>query len=311
VKGYARKVRRVLVAVMLANLVVAIAKVVIGSFANSLAVVGDGLHSGVDALANGVALLVLRYSTRPADEDHPYGHSKYETMAAFFISAMLLLTAFELGRQAVGRLVNPEPTGVNALTMGVMGLSLIVNVVVAWSERRAGTRYASDVLLADAAQTRADIGVSLAVLVGLGLHVLAIPGLDPILDPLLALGVALFIAYAAYSVFRDVLPILTDRIAFDPVEIAAIVRAVPGVRNVHDIRSRGPARESYVQMHLVVDRQDVAGAHAIADEVERRLAEKLGVKETFVHVEPDDDASGPPGTRGERVDHGDAALGKG
>jgi len=298
VKGYARKVRRVLVVVMAANLAIAAGKIVIGSLANSLAVVADGLHSGVDALANAVALLILRYSTRPADEDHPYGHSKYETMAAFALSALLLLTAFELGRQAVGRIAHPETTTVSALTLGVMVVTVAVNVAVAWSERRAGRRYASDVLLADAAQTRADVFVSLAVLAGLALHRLEIPGLDPILDPLLALGVSLFIAYAAYAVFRDVLPILTDRIAFDPGQIAALVRQVPGVRSVHDIRSRGPAREAYVQMHLVVDPADVEGAHAIADEVERRLAESLGVKETFVHIEPHDDASGPPGTRG-------------
>src|SRR5581483_9279571 len=255
---------------MAANLAIAAGKIVIGSLANSLAVVADGLHSGVDALANAVALLILRYSTRPADEDHPYGHSKYETMAAFALSALLLLTAFELGRQAVGRIAHPETTTVSALTLGVMVVTVAVKVAVAWSERRAG----------------------------LALHRREIPGLDPILDPLLALGVSLFIAYAAYAVFRDVLPILTDRIAFDPGQIAALVRQVPGVRSVHDIRSRGPAREAYVQMHLVVDPADVEGAHAIADEVERRLAESLGVKETFVHIEPHDDASGPPGTRG-------------
>src|SRR5581483_1692430 len=139
---------------MAANLAIAAGKIVIGSLANSLAVVADGLHSGVDALANAVALLILRYSTRPADEDHPYGHSKYETMAAF--------------------------------TLSVMVVTVAVNVAVAWSERRAGRRYASDVLLADAAQTRADVFVSLAVLAGLALHRLEIPGLDPILDPLLA-----------------------------------------------------------------------------------------------------------------------------
>ncbi|MEA3199024.1 MAG: hypothetical protein QOE90_452 [Thermoplasmata archaeon] len=293
-KGYARRVQMVIVAVLVANLLIAVAKIVVGSLANSLAVVGDGLHSGVDALANGVALLVLRYSTRPPDEDHPYGHTKYETLAAFVISALLLLTAFELGRQAVDRVVHPQATAVDLLTLGVMVASLVANVLVSWLEGREARRHGSDVLLADSRQARADIAVSAAVLVGLGLHRLGVPGLDP----LLALGVAFFIAYAAYSVFRDVLPVLTDRIAFDPADVAAIVMEVPGVRSVHDIRSRGPPREPYVQMHLVVDKEDVAGAHAIADEVERRLAERLGVKETFVHVEPEDDASGPPGSRG-------------
>jgi cation diffusion facilitator family transporter len=306
-KGYARRVQRVLLAVMAVNLAIAIGKIIAGSYANSLSVVGDGLHSGVDALANGVALLVLRYSAQPPDEDHPFGHSKYETLAAFVISALLLLTAFELGRQALARIVTPEETIVSLWTVGIMIVTLVANAGVWWFERREGRAHKSEVLMADATQARSDIFVTLAVLAGLALRGVAPAGLAPYLDPALALGVALFIAYAAYAVFRDVLPILTDRIAFDPTEIARVVREVPGVRNVHDIRSRGPPRESYVQMHLVVDPDDVAGAHAIADEVERRLAETLGVRETFVHIEPDDDASGPPGTRG---DTSVGALGK-
>ena len=78
--------------------------------------------------------------------------------------------------------------------------------------------------------------------------------------------------------------------------MAAIVRSVPGVVSVHDIRSRSTRRAPYVQMHLVVDRTDVRGAHEVADEVERRLASELGVKESFVHIEPEDDRSGPPGS---------------
>jgi divalent metal cation (Fe/Co/Zn/Cd) transporter len=83
---------------------------------------------------------------------------------------------------------------------------------------------------------------------------------------------------------------------FEPALVARIVSGVPGVLNVHDIRSRGTARESYVQMHLVVDAHDVQTAHDITDEVERRLESELGVKEVLIHVEPFDDASGPPGS---------------
>src|SRR5581483_8506891 len=121
---------------------------VVGSMANSLAVVGDGLHSGVDALANAVALLVLRYAARPPDEDHPFGHSKYETLAAFVISAMLLLTAFELGREAVARLVHPEATAVSALTIGIMLTSVVANALVSFLEGRAGRAFGSEVLRA-------------------------------------------------------------------------------------------------------------------------------------------------------------------
>jgi cation diffusion facilitator family transporter len=267
-----------------------------------LSVVADGLHSGVDAAANLIAIFVLRLAEAPPDEDHPYGHSKYETLAAFVLSGLLVLTAFELARAAVGRLVAPQPPELSALTFATMFVTLAVNLAVALLETRGARRLRSELLAADAAQTRGDIVVSLAVLGGMFLS----PVAGGWIDPLLALGVAVFIAWSAYRVFREVLPVLTDRVVYDVVEVARVVESVPGVVSVHDIRSRGPPREAFVQMHLVVDRRDVAGAHAIADEVERRLAEELGVREAFVHIEPEDDDSGPPGTRraGERASKG-------
>jgi len=293
-RGYARRVRRVLVVALGLNVALALAKLAVGLRADSLSVIGDALHSGVDAVANVAAILVLRFAEAPADEDHPYGHAKYETLAAFVLSGLLVLTAFELGRAAVERLLTPVAPVVSPLLVGVMVATLAVNVFVATMETRAGRREGSQILLADAAQSRGDAYVTLAVLGGLALSEMGFAHADA----LLALAVAFFIAAAAYKVFRDALPVLTDRIAHDPQTIARVVRGVPGVVNVHDIRSRGGPRDAFVQMHLVVDRSDVAGAHAIADEVERRVSQELGVKEVFVHVEPEDDASGPPGTAG-------------
>lgn len=294
-KGYTKHVRRVLGITLALNLAVSLAKLSAGALANSLAVIGDGLHSGVDAAGNIAALIVLHWAAAPPDEDHPYGHHKYETLAAFLLGALLLLTAFELAERAVLRMLDPQVATIMPLTVGTMLATLAVNLGVSAYERHMGRKHGSELLLADAAHTRSDVYVTLGVLGGLALSPLGIP----FLDPLLALGIAAFIAYTSWHVFRDVIPVLTDRVAYDPVEVARIVREVPGVQNVHDIRSRGPAREAFIQMHLVVDPDDVAGAHAIADEVERRLSDALGVKEVFIHIEPEDDASGPPGSRGE------------
>lgn len=302
-KGYARHVQRVLLIALALNLAVAVGKLVAGWRANSLAVIGDGLHSAVDAAANVVALVVLRFASRPADEDHPFGHGRYETLAAFVLGGMLLLTAFELGRSGVVRLLAPQDTDVTSVTLAVMLGTLAVNLGVAWYETREGQRHQSQILLADAAQTRSDVYVTVAVLVGLAIQAAGVPYVDSVL----AIGVALSIARAAWHVYRDVLPVLTDASVFDPHLVARVVRDVPGVLNVHDIRSRGTRREAYVQMHLVVEPGDVRGAHDIADEVERRLADELGVKEALVHIEPEDDRSGPPGSRGDRP----VAAGKG
>ena len=284
--------QRVLVATLVLNLAVAIGKLVAGFRANSLSVIGDGLHSSVDALSNVIALIVIHFSAAPADEDHPFGHSRYETLAAFVLGGLLFLTAFELARSAVTRFFVPQDTLVDALTLGTIVVTLGVNVFVSWYERREGRRQQSEVLIADAAHTRSDVYVTLAVLGGLVFQRFGFERADAVL----AFFVAGAIGLAGWRVYRDVLPALTDRAVFHADEVAAIVRGVPGVVSVHDIRSRGTRREPYVQMHLVVDRHDVVGAHEVADEVERRLATELGVKESFVHIEPEDDRSGPPGS---------------
>lgn len=293
-ESYARGVARVLWVVLGLNLLVAAGKLVAGWRADSLSVTGDGLHSLVDGLSNVVGLVVLRMASQPADEDHPFGHAKYETVAALVLAGLMLLTAFELGQAAVERLLSPRALDVDALTLVVMLATLGVNALVSWFEAREGRRRGSGVLVADAAHTRSDVYVTLGVLAGLGLQRLGVEGADA----LVALAVAGFIVWSAWGVLRHALPVLTDATAIDPVEVARVVRAVPGVVSVHDIRSRRAGAESFVQMHLVVDATDIAGAHAVTDEVERRVSAELDVKEVFVHIEPEDDASGPPGSSG-------------
>lgn len=292
--NYARRVARVLSIVLVLNATVAVGKLVAGGMANSISVTGDGLHSLMDAFANLVGLVVLRIATAPPDEDHPFGHSKHETLAAFVISGLLVLTAFELGQNALGRLLHDVRPDITLFTLAALLGTLVVNVFVARYEKSAGQELGSDFLLADAAQTHGDVWVTLSILAGIALDRAGVP----LVDPLLGLGVAGVILYVAYGVFREAAPVLTDRVVYEPTTVADLVQQVPGVLSVHDIRSRGTPRESYVQMHLVVDTDDVTVAHDITDEVERRLEDELGVKEVLIHVEPFDDGSGPPGTSG-------------
>lgn len=292
-RGYGRAVRKVLLVVLTLNVLVALAKLVAGAAANSLSLLGDGTHSLIDATNNVVALVLVHFASRPADEDHPYGHAKIETIGAFILGGLLFLAAFELARAAVRRLAEPVAPDISPLTVGVVAVTLVVNVATTWYERAAGKRLASDVLVADATHTLSDVFVSGGVLLGF----LAARAGYPIADPLLALVVAVVIGFAGYRVFASATPILTDRIVYDPADVDRLARSVPGVESVHDIRSRGRTHEAYVQMHLVVSTRDVVEAHAITDAVERLIEKELGAKEVFIHVEPEDDASGPPGTR--------------
>lgn len=286
--GYRVAVRRVLFTVLAANLAVVAVKTYAAYRTGSLAIASDALHSLVDAANNVAGLLIIHFATAPPDHDHPYGHHRYETLAAFVVAGFLVLTAFELTRLAVGRLVSgAAPPALDGLSLGLVVLTGLASVAVAYFEAREGRRLGSDMVVADAAHTASDVGVSAAVIAG---YVAAANGFAWA-DPVVTLLVAVVIAVVGYRIFQRSVPVLTDRVVFDPDLIAGLVREVPGVVNVHDIRSRGHAREAYVQMHLVVASRDVEEAHAITEAVERHLETKLGAKEVLVHVEPRDDSA--------------------
>lgn len=283
-EGYGRRVRLVLSVVLGLNLLVAAVKTFVALRTGSLSVTADTFHSVLDAANNVLGLVILRAATAPPDEDHPWGHAKFETVAAFFVAGLLFVTAFEILQSAVGRLFSPSAISVDPLSVGLLAGTVAVNVGVTVWEGWQGRVLGSELLRADAAHTRADVLVSAAVLAGLGLSRLGIEAADPAI----AAAVAGFIAFTGWRIFQRTLPVLTDRAVFTSAQIRAIVEAVPGVRNVHDIRSRGRPGEAYVQMHLVVEPEDVLRAHAITEEIEQALETKLGVREAVIHVEPDE-----------------------
>jgi cation diffusion facilitator family transporter len=281
-----RAVRRVLWGLLVANVAVVAAKLVIGFATGSLAVLGDALHSTVDALNNVLALVVVRAAAKPPDEDHPYGHGKFETLGALVIVGFMSITCFELVRDAVTRLAGgrPAPAPSN-MQLAILVATLAVNVAVAWYETRRGRALASDLLLADAAHTRADVFITIGVLTGLLFSRRGWAWVDPVL----ALGIAVFIVRIAYSIFQRVVPVLVDERAIPTAAIQSLAEAVDGVKGAYGIRSRGGtlATVRYAEVTIAVDSAtNVRAAHAIADEVEARLKRDFALTEVTVHVEP-------------------------
>ncbi|HEX9704196.1 MAG TPA: cation diffusion facilitator family transporter [Gemmatimonadales bacterium] len=279
-------VRRVLIALLVANLAVVGAKLVVGLTSTSLAVMGDALHSSVDALNNVLALVVVGLASKAPDADHPYGHGKFETLGALAIVGFMSITCFELIRDAVGRLVESRAAPLlSDEQLAVLLGTLAVNVVVAWYENRRGTDLESDLLLADAAHTRADVFITAGVLIGM---LLGRRGLRWA-DPALALLIAAFIVRIAYRIFQRTVPVLVDERAIPDTTIRSLVEGVDGVKSAYDIRSRGGkgGHLRYAEVTIAVDRNaNVAAAHAIADLVEDRLKRELRLNEVTVHVEP-------------------------
>ena len=279
-------IRRVLIGLLIANLAVVGAKLIIGFTTGSLAVLGDGLHSTIDALNNVLGIVVIRVAAKAPDEDHPYGHGKFETLGALVIVGFMSITCFELVRDSVGRLAErTAPPQLSDIQLAVLVGTLGVNVLVARYESRRGEELGSDLLLADAAHTRADVFITVGVLIGM---LLARGGLWWA-DPVLALLIASFIVLIAYRIFQRVVPVLVDARAIPDSTIQSVAESVDGVMSAYSIRSRGAGAPvaRYAEVTIAVDRNaNVAAAHAVADAVEDRLKQDLQLHEVTVHVEP-------------------------
>jgi cation diffusion facilitator family transporter len=281
-----RAIRRVLWITLGLNLVATAAKLIVGFWTGSLSLIADGFDSVFDAATNVIGLVGIYLAARPADADHPYGHRKAETITALIISSLLFLTTWELIQGAVERLHHPSllEAEVNAWSFGALLVSIVVHATVVWYELRAGRRLQSDVLVADAMHTRADIFISLSVMGGL----IAVQLGYPLADPILALIVALVIAKIGIDIIRENSPTLMDQVVVPPSQMEQIVLSVPGVISCHRVRSRGHRGAVYADLHLQVDpSMGTYQAHAIAHEVQHRLHKRLpDIEDVTIHVEP-------------------------
>jgi len=277
-------VRRVVLGLLAANLVVVGAKLAVGLASGSLAVLGSAVDSAVDALNNVLALFVVRVASKEPDEDHPYGHGKFETLGALGIVGFLSITCFELVRGAVNDLTSgTRRVVVTDTQLAVLTLALGVNVLIAWYENRRGGELGSELLVTDAAHTRADVFITAGVLAGV---LFARRGLWWV-DPALAIVVAFVIVWVAYRIVVRTVPVLVDQRAIPTGHIQETAQAVSGVKSAYGIRSRGPSDLRYAEVTIAVDRHaDVESAHAIADAVEERLKRDLRLHEVTVHIEP-------------------------
>jgi len=278
------QVRRVLAGLLVANVGVVGAKFVIGLGSGSLSVLGDAVHSSVDAMNNVLGLAIIAVATRGPDEDHPYGHQKFETLGALAIVMFLSVSGFEIVKGAVQRLAaGPTPLTITPLQFGLLLGTLGVNAIVAWYENRRGQELHSEILLADAAHTRADVFVTVGVVLG----VLAARAGWPWADPVVALGVAALIVWLAYGILARSIPVLVDEQAVPAGQIQSVAEAIRGVARAYDIRSRGPAAHRFAELTIAVEgTATVSDAHAVADAVEASVRDALELHEVVVHVEP-------------------------
>ena len=277
-------VRRVLGLTLLLNVLVSAGKIVVGKLSGSLSMVADGYHSLTDGLNNVVGLVVAGFAYKPPDAGHPYGHRKFETAATAFIGLALLGVAYHLIEQAFASVAATARPVVGALNWIVMGATLVVNMFVAWYERREGQRLGSPYLVADSAHTRSDIYVTLGVVASFAGARAGLPWADGVV----AAGIAIFIAFLGVQVLIGSFNTLTDRAVLASEGLAAIVMAVPGVRACREIRTRGELGAVYVDLVVHVDGDmSLSAAHDVADRIEAVMQHAHPeIVDVVVHLEP-------------------------
>lgn len=273
-----------LILILGANLLVSLSKLGVGIIGGLSAVTADGIHSMVDASSNVVGLFAVHFAARPADREHPYGHAKFEALAALFIGGMVGMTAVELVRMAVTALLEGRSPTVSAWTVGVMLGTLLINLGVAAFERREGRRLKSAILLADADHTFSDVLVTIGVLGSLLLVKLGYPQADGIL----ALALVGFIVYIAVGIVKGAIFVLADAARLDPATVRATALALSGVEAVRRVRSRGLETSVFVDLAVQVKPGLSLGeAHDLSHRVEQAIREAFPeVVDVVVHIEP-------------------------
>lgn len=277
-------VNRVLVRVLLLNLAVAGAKLALGYATGAVSVISDGFHSLTDSAANITGLVAMRASRKPPDADHPYGHRKYETLAAAGIFVLLLFVVIEVVRAATLRLQSGEPPIVTPLSFGIMLATLAVNVIVVRYEAGQGRVLSSELLRADAMHTRSDVYTSIGVVASLA----AVWAGYPVLDPIAALVVAVFIARTGFEIARHTSRVLSDMIVIAEDDIRSVVMSVPEVVGCHHIRTRGSSDHAFLDLHVWFQGDTTLfEAHRLSHVVKDLLLEKYPqIADAVIHIEP-------------------------
>ncbi|PYR91171.1 MAG: cation transporter [Acidobacteria bacterium] len=263
---------------------VAGAKLILGYATGTVSVLSDGFHSLTDAASNIIGLVGMRAAHMPPDADHPYGHRKYETLAAAAIFMFLLLAVLEIGRAALKGLSAPAPLVVTWLSFTVMIVTLIINLSVVRYEAGEANRLNSELLHADSMHTRTDVYATIGVLVSLTGVWLGFP----LLDPIGGIAIAVVIARAGYQIGRDTSRILSDRVMIEEEDIRRVVMSVPEVLGCHQIRSRGTFDHVFLDLHVWFPAEaTLRHAHEVSHVVKDRLLEKYPqIADAIIHIEP-------------------------
>ena len=268
------------------NLVLSAVQITAGIFSKSQALIADGIHSLSDLVSDAIVLFAGHHSQKDADKEHPYGHQRFETAASLVLGLLLLAVGVGMLWSAVKKLEAPESVQqVHVLALWVAGVALVSKELLFRYMLAVAKRVKSSMLVANAWHARSDAASSLVV----GLGIIGNLAGYPILDPIAALIVGLMVGKMGWSFAWNALHDLLDR-AVDEQEVQAIEKTLletPGVRGVHDVRTRKMGDLIVVDAHLEVDADiTVEAGHSLAVLAKQRVLQRHRVLDVMTHIDP-------------------------
>jgi len=287
-----RKTRAAMVSVC-SNISLIIMKVMAGIASGSVSIISEAIHSAMDLVAALIALFAVKKSDLPPDERHPYGHDKIENVSGVIEALLILLAAGWIIFEAVDKLFHPAAIESIGWGVLVMVISAVVNSGVSAYLYKVAKEEESVALAADALHLKADVLTSAGVAIGLGgIWLASLFGHSlAILDPLVAIAVAIFIVREAISMLNEAFhPLLDHSMSHEELETTSriITKCCPAASGFHDLRSRRAGRRRHIDFHLTLPTEMTIGeAHDICDRIEHEIIEQLPHAILLIHVEPD------------------------
>ena len=286
---FKRVANRVSFITIVQNAILSIFKLFAGIFAHSNAMISDAIHSASDVFSTIVVIIGVKLASKDSDKEHPYGHERLECVAAIVLAMVLFLTGLEIGAQAVKDIVRGnygdlEAPGILALVAAVV--SIITKEIMYWYTRHNAKKIDSSALMADAWHHRSDALSSVGALIGIGGAMLGFP----IMDSIASLVIFVFIAKAAYDIFKDAMDKMIDHSCDEDTEKAIYDSVISHheVLGIDLLQTRIFGNKIYVDIKIQVNGSyTLQKAHDIAEEVHENIEQNFPkVKHIMVHVNP-------------------------
>lgn len=270
---------------VLCNILLFGAKFAVGTLSGSVAITADAMNNLSDASSSLVTFIGFKLAEKPADEDHPYGHARFEYLSGLAVAVMIIVIGFELAKVSFGKILDPTPVDVSIPLVGVLVASILVKLWLALFNTRLGKHIDSSAILATAADSRNDCISTGAVLVAALVQALT----NWKIDGIMGLGVAAFILYSGWNLAKDTISPLLGQSASPELQkqIATLVKQEDAVLGYHDlmVHDYGPGQR-FGSLHVEMDqKQDPLWCHELIDNLERKCLQELGVH-LSIHYDP-------------------------